>query len=409
MNVDIIRMMQEQLNSLGVQMLLLSEPYDNLDQFDYQFLRQNQLDYDYSRLMDSLKDAIRPGMLLQFQEYFYAHYLFFAFPERLKAEYRSEYCLIGPYLFQPVSTSMFRKFVDAYQITPDRYRDIQEFFNRIPVFPSDDMLRSLLYPYIKVLLGDCTQLYTADSCQKGFVSAGLNEYRLAPSSDISFQTLEERYNAETAFLQAVTAGNTENALTMYHRFVQFRLMPRVADPVRNKKNISFALNTLLRKAVQSAYVHPYHIDNLSTQFAIQIENCTNTSQLGALSLTMIRKYCLLVNNYSRKGYSSLVQMSLDHIDSHYAQELSLDNLSKLCSVTNSYLSSLFKKETGMTITDYINTTRIRQALFLLNTTHLSIQDIALQCGYQDANYFTRTFKRYQKLSPKEYRKKIHGE
>ena len=409
MNIDIMKIMQEQLSSLGVQMLFLSEPYDNLNQFDYQFLRQNQIDYDYTKLMESLKAAVGPDTVLRFQEYLYANYLFFALPEQLREEYQIEYVLIGPYLHQPISASMFRRFVDHYQVTPDRHRDIQEFFNRIPIFPSEDMLRSILHPYMKRLLGENVQLLSAGSMENGFLSLGQSEYQLTPSSDVSFQALEGRYRAENSFLKAVTAGNPEEALSMFHQFLQFRLMPRVADPVRNRKNITFALNTLLRKAAQAGYVHPYHIDNLSTQFAIQIENCTSTGQLDALSVTMIRKYCLLVKNYSRKGYSSLVQTSLDYIDAHYVQELSLDGLAGLCGVTNSYLSSLFKKETGQTVTDYINTTRIRQALILLNSTHLSIQDIALQCGYQDANYFTRTFKKFQNLSPKEYRKKIHGE
>ena len=41
----------------------------------------------------------------------------------------------------------------------------------------------------------------------------------------------------------------------------------------------------------------------------------------------------------------------------------------------------------MTLTDYINSTRIHQSLILLNTTSLSIQEIAVQCGFSDANYY----------------------
>lgn len=223
------------------------------------------------------------------------------------------------------------------------------------------------------------------------------------TSEASFQALEDRYRAENDFLTAVTNGNVEDSLKLYYKFCQFRLMPRVADQIRDQKDITITLNTLLRKAVQAASVHPYHIDGLSTQFAVQIENCTSLNQLTTLARTMVRKYCLLVKNYSRRGYSSLVQLSLDHIDTHYSQELSLDSLAKLCGVTNSYLSALFKKETDVNITDYIHTTRLRHALQLLNSTHMTVKDIALQCGYEDSNYFTRIFKKYQGLSPKEYR------
>lgn len=118
---------------------------------------------------------------------------------------------------------------------------------------------------------------------------------------------------------------------------------------------------------------------------------------------MVHQYCALVNNYSRRNYSALVQFCLDYIDSHYKEPLSLDSLAKLCSVSHSYLSGLFHKETKMTVTDYINTTRIRQSMILLNTTLLSIHDIAAQCGFTDTNYYSRIFKKYHGVSPKEYR------
>ena len=75
-----------------------------------------------------------------------------------------------------------------------------------------------------------------------------------------------------------------------------------------------------------------------------------------------------------------------------------------CSVSSSYLSALFKKETSMTVTDYIHYTRIRQALFLLNVSGLSVGEIASRCGFSDANYFTRTFKKLQGKTPKSYRR-----
>ena len=207
-------------------------------------------------------------------------------------------------------------------------------------------------------------------------------------------------------MNAVAAGNAETALALQIQFNQYKLMPRTADPVRNRKNMLVILSTLCRKAAQNGHVHPLHIDNLSTQIAVQLESMTSLSSLDAFAPTIVRKYCLLVKNYSRRGYSSLVQTCLDYIDFHYAENLSLDSMARLCSVTNSYLSSLFKKEVSMTLTDYINSTRIHQSLILLNTTSLSIQEIAVQCGFSDANYYARTFKKLQGQSPKGYRDSI---
>ena len=76
------------------------------------------------------------------------------------------------------------------------------------------------------------------------------------------------------------------------------------------------------------------------------------------------------------------------------------------SVNASYLSSLFRREMGMTLTDYVNGRRIDTALKLLNTTDIQIQDIAYYVGIEDVNYFTRIFKKKIGVSPTEYKKSI---
>lgn len=57
----------------------------------------------------------------------------------------------------------------------------------------------------------------------------------------------------------------------------------------------------------------------------------------------------------------------------------------------------------MTVTDFINRTRITHAIAKLAKSTLSIQDIAEQCGFTDGNYFTRTFRKVNGMTPNEYR------
>ncbi len=84
----------------------------------------------------------------------------------------------------------------------------------------------------------------------------------------------------------------------------------------------------------------------------------------------------------------------------------MKGLAEEFSVSPSYLSGLFRKEVGVTLTDYIHKVRIDHSLILLNTSAFSIQEIAEQVGFLDVNYFTRTFKKYHGISPKKYRDSI---
>ena len=69
-----------------------------------------------------------------------------------------------------------------------------------------------------------------------------------------------------------------------------------------------------------------------------------------------------------------------------------------------YLSNLFKKETGISFSDYVNLQRIKKAQELLTETHLRTYQIAQQVGFQDESYFSRVFKKIVGMRPGEYRK-----
>lgn len=70
----------------------------------------------------------------------------------------------------------------------------------------------------------------------------------------------------------------------------------------------------------------------------------------------------------------------------------------------SYLSNLFKRETGLTITYFINQQKIRQAADYLKESQLSIAEISERVGIQDVNIFTRIFKKHMGTTPSEFRK-----
>lgn len=107
-----------------------------------------------------------------------------------------------------------------------------------------------------------------------------------------------------------------------------------------------------------------------------------------------------------KGYSLLVRKVLTQIDSDLTSDLSLRNQAEKLNINSSYLSTLFKKETGATLTEYVNRKRVEHAIFLLNTTNLQIQTIAQSCGIPDVNYFTKIFKKHIGITPKDYRDNI---
>lgn len=92
-----------------------------------------------------------------------------------------------------------------------------------------------------------------------------------------------------------------------------------------------------------------------------------------------------------------------YIHSNYAQELSLDYISKKFFISPYYLSHQFKSVTGFTLINYIQMTRVRNAQQLLLYTDMKIADITAHCGFTSFSQFNRVFNKFCHTSPSQFR------
>lgn len=109
------------------------------------------------------------------------------------------------------------------------------------------------------------------------------------------------------------------------------------------------------------------------------------------------------NNCSSSRKQNLQNVK-EYLDRHFSEKITLDQLSEIFYINKYYLSRIFKDQFGSTINNYIFQLRITHAKQLLRFTNLSIDKICQQCGMNDANYFSRAFKKIEGISPSEFRK-----
>lgn len=111
------------------------------------------------------------------------------------------------------------------------------------------------------------------------------------------------------------------------------------------------------------------------------ENRNNSTVAGADRFLLVKKY----------------------IDDHFSeQEISLEQISLEFSYNKKYLSTAFKKHFKIGLIDYLNQVRINHACMLIEENYSGVSDIAFLCGFRDAMYFSKVFKRITGLSPKEF-------
>lgn len=368
---------------------------------DFQFRGQIFEDFDYAAFASSIMALVPEEDVIDYKDDFGLHYLVF----RDRENEKPLYSFFGPYLYHACDEECFRILLQRHALSDGALDALRWYFKRIPLVHDIIAWHQLLTLSLSRFLANPNleiRQVRYDRAEKA------KEKPSVALSSIPYTSVEERYAAEAQMLDAVRRGNISEAIYYQNLFMTYTLDPRIPDPLRNAKDMVIAASTAMRKAVEQAEVHPLYIDGMSGQMLGEIEEAENMAQVSALVPRMVRRYCLLVQTYSRNRYSGVVRNVLNFVDFHYMEPLNLESLANKYAVNKNYLSSRFHKEVGMTVTDYINLTRVRRSLKLLSSTTLSMPEIAERCGFSDANYYTRIFKKIHGSTPNEYRKSLQN-
>lgn len=116
-----------------------------------------------------------------------------------------------------------------------------------------------------------------------------------------------------------------------------------------------------------------------------------------------------VTNKSTAGgtdKSELLMPVLNYIDDHFQEDFSMTVLAELAGVSSQHLCRIFKETMHMRPMEYLTYRRLGEAKNLLRHADSSIAEIGARCGFPDAGYFSTVFKRYEGMSPAEYRKNV---
>lgn len=117
------------------------------------------------------------------------------------------------------------------------------------------------------------------------------------------------------------------------------------------------------------------------------------------SFLEVVEYLSGLQDISHSGY---VQAALSIIQNKYNEDISLNSVAEEIGISGSYLSTLFKSETSMNFSQYVNQFRIKKTLTLLKETSLSTREIAKKCGYYNYDYFFKAFKKVTGMTPSAY-------
>lgn len=141
----------------------------------------------------------------------------------------------------------------------------------------------------------------------------------------------------------------------------------------------------------------------STNYIQEIEQFSSLEALSEWLNGVLHRFIAYSFDFSVVKHTNVVHKVMEYVKANYNKKISLDDIARCVYLSRSYLSSIFKEETGESLFSYINKVRVEKSKMYLLDDSISLVEISSLCGFEDQSYFTKVFKKYTGVSPKKYR------
>ena len=211
---------------------------------------------------------------------------------------------------------------------------------------------------------------------------------------------------EAAICVAIEAGNRTQLERRLYSPVRGRIGRMSSNELRQQKYSFICMATLASRAAIRGGLPAEIAFSLSDLYCQRIDLLSELQLIQNLTYTMLVDYCERVREIQKRPVTStVISNCLSYISVHLHEPISLEQLSQHCGLCTRSLSLRFKKEMGMGIPEYIHREKLQEAEYLLLHTGYSLSEITSYLNYPSQSYFTEIFKKYNQMTPQQFRDK----
>lgn len=214
------------------------------------------------------------------------------------------------------------------------------------------------------------------------------------------------YEVEQTMLGFVRRGDTHALREWLASVPAIRSGVLAADQLRQIKNTFVVTTSLVSRAAIRGGLDINDAFSLSDSYIQRCELLDSPDRITNLQYHMILEYTELVERVRfGKSPSKLTIAVANYVQHHISEAITAENIAKEFYMSRPYLSSKFKDETGVTLTDFILKEKTEEAKRLLRYTDKTAAAIGVYLGFSSQGHFSRVFKKYVSITPHEYREK----
>mgnify|MGYP003307533239 CR=1 FL=1 len=312
------------------------------------------------------------------------------------------YILVGPMIKEHVSSGTLTNFVRKGNIPFHKKTALQKYYSKCTV--ADEEKIFYIEKLIELMFNSNDMPNLTEDDNKNAANESVDFFRQKKEyRQDSF--LHTPYAIEQNISRTISSGDTEKAKRI---LVEMNIRPHAklaSTKLRSYKNSMICSCAFMTRAAISGGVSPDDAFTLSDIYINKIENSNGMKDLQNFESNMIEGFTEKVRELKEHSYSPTVLNTIYYIDNHLCEDIKIKQLAREVYVNPCYLSALFHKETGITISEWIQRKRIEEASHLVLNGNEDFSEIATFYHFCSQSYFVKCFKKFMGVTPGEYRSK----
>lgn len=321
-------------------------------------------------------------------------------------ERRTGSVVLGPILFARLSDETLSGLMNDYRAFADKKAAVR-YYESLPVLSKQALMNAAKMVYYMIYRKRLNpEIAFTNEHHSGPLSNHIEHADITIAKRRQNILLHHDPVVEKKLYHVIKEGRTSELETVWDSIPEEGLgVLSKTSHIRSQKNLTIAMITLATRYAMEGGLHPEIAYTLSDLFIQRLEELHDRQAIDRLRREALRAFTERVNEARNQQYSKPVTMCIHYIFNHLYEEMTLPLLAEQCNKNPSYLSALFKKETGVALSEYIQRTRIEEAKKLLTLTDRPIAEIGSLLNFHEQSYFTKIFKKFAGVTPKQYRNK----
>lgn len=223
---------------------------------------------------------------------------------------------------------------------------------------------------------------------------------IVDDKDISFKKFKyEFFLISKEIKKSIDINDFKKIFKLIEEFIE-ECSNQLYHPQNVKKFIIYVINYIQGYIVNEKIEEIIVIEEMKENLL----NCEYFNELVAGLNEIIKKFSGILIDEKNTEYREEITKIISFIKENIKKKITLSMLAKEVNMNESYLSRIFKKETGKNINYYINDIKMKEAIKLLIKSDSLIKQVSIEVGIEDQFYFNKVFKKFYKVSPTEYKK-----